>query len=198
MKHQQQSTTTRVAPQVFDIDDGDFVRSDYTPKLEGLDLVEYKLRVESVLQTHFSGSSTIQRIRQGQPVSEQELEELAKLVLQIDDRANVLHLTGHDKQTRKSLLDVFRSLVGLDAAAVDRAFSAFVHTHPRLSAQQLRFLQLLQNHIAQHGGIELARVYEPPFTTLHSNSVDGLFPNEAAELFGILRLFAPRSTEQTA
>ena len=198
MKHQQQSTTTRVAPQVFDIDDDDFVRADYTPKLEGLDLVEYKLRVESVLQTHFSANPTIQRIRQGQPVSDQELEALAKLVLQIDDRANILHLTGHDKQTRKSLLDVFRSLVGLDAEAVDRAFSEFVHTHPRLSAQQLRFLQLLQNHIAQHGGIELARVYEPPFTTLHSNSVDGLFPNEAAELISILRLFAPRSTEQTA
>ena len=38
---------------------------------------------------------------------------------------------------------MFRGLVGLDAEAVERAFSAFVHQHPRLSSQQLRFLQVL-------------------------------------------------------
>jgi type I restriction enzyme R subunit len=72
---------------------------------------------------------------------------------------------------------VFRGLVGLDDDAVDRAFTAFVHRHPRLSAQQLRFLQLLKNHLSQHGGIELERLYEPPFTTVHAESVDGVFPD---------------------
>ena len=33
------------------------------------------------------------------------------LVLQVDDKANVKHLAGHDPETRRSLLTVFRGLV---------------------------------------------------------------------------------------
>ena len=76
--------------------------------------------------------------------------------------------------------------------AVERAFTAFVHKHPALSAQQLRFLQMVQNHIAQHGGIEIDRLYEPPFTTLHANGVDGVFPSgsEVDDLIDILSQFS--------
>ncbi|MBZ4414692.1 DEAD/DEAH box helicase family protein [Myxococcus sp. XM-1-1-1] len=196
MKYQQLPPTTRVAPQVFDVTDDGHVAETYIPKLEGLDLVEYKRRVESVLREHFTENPTLQRIRAGKSVRDDELEELARLVLEVDDKANVKHLAGHDPETRRSLLTVFRGLVGLDAAAVEQAFSAFVHKHLRLSSQQLRFLQLLQNHITQNGGIELERLYEPPFTTLHAESMDGLFqePGDMDELLAILSVFEPKRT----
>jgi type I restriction enzyme, R subunit len=176
MKYQQFPTTTRIAPQDFDVTDTDFSAHTYIPRLEGLDLVEYKRRVESVLRDHFAENAILQRIRAGQAVRDEELEELARLVLQIDDKANVKQLAGYDPETRRSLLAVFRGLVGLDVAAVEEAFTNFVHTHPRLSSRQLRFLQVLQNHIAQNGGIELERLYEPPFTTIDAESLDGVFP----------------------
>ena len=44
---------------------------------------------------------------------------------------------------------------------------------PDLNSQQIRFLDLLQNHIAQYGGIEVDRLYEPPFTSLHTDGIDG-------------------------
>jgi type I restriction enzyme R subunit len=195
MKYQQLPSATRVAPQIFDVTDDGLVTEEYIPRLEGLDLVEYKRRVESVLQEHFAENPTLQRIRAGESVREEELEELARLVLEVDDKANVRHLAGHDPETRRSLLAVFRSLVGLDAEAVERAFSTFVHQHPRLSSQQLRFLQVLQNHIAQNGGIEVERLYAPPFTMIHAESVDGVFPEPGAvdDLLGILSAFSPRS-----
>jgi len=195
MKYQQLPLATRVAPQIFDVTDDGLVAEEYIPRLEGLDLVEYKRRVESVLQEHFAENPTLQRIRAGESVREEELEELARLVLEVDDKANVKHLVGHDPDTRRSLLAVFRSLVGLDAQAVERAFLAFVHQHPRLSSQQLRFLQVLQNHIAQNGGIEVERLYAPPFTTIHAESVDGVFPEPGAvdDLLVILSAFFPRS-----
>ncbi|WP_141326338.1 DEAD/DEAH box helicase family protein [Myxococcus sp. AB025B] len=199
MKYQQLPPTTRVAPQVFDVTDDGHLAETYIPKLEGLDLVEYKRRVESVLREHFAENPTLQRIRAGKSVRDDELEELARLVLEVDDKANVKHLAGHDPETRRSLLTVFRGLVGLDAAAVEQAFSAFVHKHPRLSSQQLRFLQLLQNHIAQNGGIEFERLYEPPFTTLHAESMDGLFqePGDVDELLAILSVFEPKRAAST-
>ncbi|WP_437336597.1 DEAD/DEAH box helicase family protein [Sorangium sp. So ce394] len=194
MKYQQLPPTARVAPQVFDVTDDGFAAEAYIPKLEGLDLVEYRRRVESVLREYFAENPTLQRIRAGKSVREDELDELARLVLQVDDKANVRHLAGHDPETRRSLLTVFRGLVGLDAAAVEQAFSDFVHKHPRLSSQQLRFLQVLQNYIAQNGGIELERLYEPPFTTLHAESMDGIFqdPGDVDALLHILSVFEPK------
>ncbi|MFO0726465.1 MAG: DEAD/DEAH box helicase family protein [Myxococcota bacterium] len=194
MKYQQLPTTTRVAPQVFDVTDDGYVAQAYIPKLEGLDLVEYRTRVEKVLREHFANDPVLLRIRAGQAVQEAELEDLARLVLQVDDKANVTHLAGHDPEARRSLLSVFRGLVGLEAEAVEKAFTDFVHKHPRLSSQQLRFLQVLQNYIAQNGGIELERLYEPPFTTLHAESVDGIFNDkeDVDELLAILTVFEPK------
>lgn len=194
MKYQHIPTTTRLGPQVFDVTDDGFTAAPYIPRLEGLDLVEYKRRVEFVLREHFAENPTLKRIRAGKGVREDELEELAKLVLQVDDKANVKHLAGHDPETRRSLLTVFRGLVGLEAEAVERAFSDFVHKHPRLSSQQLRFLQVLQNYIAQNGGIEIERLYEPPFTTIHAESMDGIFqnPGDVDELLAILCIFEPK------
>jgi type I restriction enzyme R subunit len=194
MKYQQHPPTTRVAPQVFDVRDADFSATTYIPRLEGLDLVEYKRRVEAVLRGHFAENPILQRIRAGSAVRDDELEELARLVLEVDDKANVKHLAGHDPETRRSLLTVFRGLIGLEAAAVEQAFTAFVHKHPGLTPQQLRFLQVLQNYIGQNGGIELERLYEPPFTNLHAESVDGIFtdPGEVDELLTILSIFEPR------
>ncbi len=194
MKYQQLPTTTRVAPQVFDVTDDGHVAQAYYPKLEGLELVEYRTRVERVLKEHFATNPVLQRIRAGQAVQEAELEDLGRFVLSVDDKANVKHLAGHDPVTRRSLLSVFRGLVGLDAEAVERAFAAFVQKHPRMSSQQLRFLQVLQNHIAQNGGIELERLYEPPFTTFHAESVDGIFKDkeDVDELLAVLSFFEPK------
>jgi type I restriction enzyme R subunit len=194
MKYQQQTPGGRVAPLVYDVSDTDFSAETYIPKLEGLDFVEYKRRVESVLREHFAENPVLQRIRDGKAVRDEELEELSRLVLQVDDKANIKHLVGHQKETRQSLLAVFRGLVGLDAAAVEQAFVSFVHKHQRLSAQQLRFLQVLQNYIAQNGGIEIDRLYEPPFTTVHAESVDGVFsnPGEVDEILAILEIFQTR------
>jgi len=196
MKYQQLPSNERVAPPVFDVADDGHLAGRYTPRLDGLDLVEYRVRVERVLKEHFANTTVLQRIRLGQAVPEAELEELARLVMQIDDKANVKHLTGHDPETRRSLLAVFRGLIGLDAVAVEREFTSFVQKHPRLSSQQLRFLQVLQNTIARNGGIELERIYEPPFTTLHVESIDGLFPEKDVvdDLLSILAVFEPKRT----
>jgi type I restriction enzyme R subunit len=93
------------------------------------------------------------------------------------------------------LLTIFRGLVGLDAEAVEQAFVSFSHKHPKLTPQQLLFLRMLKNHIAQNGGIEIERLYEPPFTTIHAESVDGIFtePGDVDELLAILSAFEPKS-----
>ena len=59
---------------------------------------------------------------------------------------------------------------------------------------------MLQNHIAQNGGIEIERLYEPPFTTIHAESIDGIFHDAGAvdELLAILSVFEPKRAIQRA
>jgi len=191
MKYQQALPAGRVSPLEYDVPDRDFAGEGYTPRLDGLELIAYTHRVEQVLRERMASNPTLARLRARESVSDADLEELARAVLQVDDKANVKHLIGYQPEARRSLAAVFRGLVGLDEAAVDRAFSEFVHRHPSLSAQQLRFLQLLKNHLSQHGTIELERLYEPPFTTLHAEGVDGVFPDPeiAGEILAIVETF---------
>ena len=49
---------------------------------------------------------------------------------------------------------------------------------PALNARQVRFLSLLKSLIASAGAVELERLYEPPFTTLDPDGIDGLFDDE--------------------
>jgi type I restriction enzyme R subunit len=192
MKYQAQANPPRISVKVYDVAEPVASGWDRTPKIDGLDLVEYRHRVEKVLREHLTNDPTLQRIRAGKPVRDEDLEGLTRLVLEIDDKANIKHLI--QPETRQSLLDVLRGLVGLDPEAVDAAFTGFVHKHPRLSSQQMRFLQMLKNHIAQNGGIEIERLYEPPFTVLNANGIDGVFtePGQVDEILVILEAFQPR------
>ncbi len=195
MKHTQETNAVRAAPRFVDIADDGELRVQQFPKLEGLELVAYRQRVQKVLDGHFAGDPVLVKIRRNEPVSEGDLASLCALVLQVDDKANIYQLAGHQPATREALLATLRGLVGLDAAAVEAAFTAFVHGHPMLSARQMRFLSLLQTHLATNGGIELDRLYEKPFTDVHADGLDGVFSdNEIDEIEQIVRQFPARST----
>jgi type I restriction enzyme R subunit len=66
-------------------------------------------------------------------------------------------------------------MIGLDAAKVDEHLKAFVQQYPTLNANQIRFLELLKSHLSIYGAIELEKLWENPFTSLHSDGIDGVF-----------------------
>ena len=58
---------------------------------------------------------------------------------------------------------------------------------------------MLQNHIARHGSVEIDRLYEDPFTTIHADGLDGVFTDEdqIQELIRIIDTFRNPATEGT-
>ena len=158
---------------------------------EGQELIAYRHRVEGVLKAHFRDNPILARIRAGEAVTEADLDELGRLVLLVDPQINLKHLPVQI-HTRGDLHRALRSIVGLDAAAVDRAFTGFTHRHLELTAQQLRFLGMLKAHICANGGLEIDRLYEPPFTSLDPNGIDGVFEDNEeviTELLDIVSRF---------
>jgi len=51
-------------------------------------------------------------------------------------------------------------------------------------------MNLLKNHIAQHGMISVEKLYEPPFDSVSHEGVDGVFtPDDVSDLVSVLKPF---------
>jgi hypothetical protein len=69
-------------------------------------------------------------------------------------------------------LGVFiRGLVGLDRSAAKEAFAEFLDD-TRYTAKQIEFVNLVIDHLTEHGVIEARRFYESPFTDLSPTGPD--------------------------
>jgi type I restriction enzyme R subunit len=199
MQYRRRPTGLPVPPRVLDIkEDASLVeRKRHAVKLEGLELVAYRNRVLRVLTDLFESNETLKRIRAGQPVGQADLQALVSLVLTQEPGLDLNDLTDYYPETAGQLDQAIRGIIGLDASAVQDCFTAFVQRHPELNSHQTKFLDLLQNHISRYGGIEVGRLYEPPFTTLHSDGLDGLFDEPLAEeLLAVIGSLTPQQTSQ--
>ena len=186
-------------PKVIDIfEDPSLVeRKRRNVKLAGLDMIAYRNRVHHVLQDIIDENPTLQKIKAGSPVEPSELESLCSLVLTLDSSLDLHDLVDYFPETAGHLDQAIRSVIGRDAQTVHERFTAFVQEHTNLASHQIKFLDLLQNHIARYGSIEVDRLYQPPFTLLHTDSLDGLFDEPLAnELLDIIDSFKPQGSEE--
>ena len=203
IQYRDSQTPTRFEPKIIDVAEDEYqiervrhkVRLD---KLDDLDMFAYRNRVTNALQAIIDKSETLQKISRGEPVNAKDLDDLCSLILTQEPGLD-LHDLEEYYQHAKPLDQAIREIIGMDAEAVQQRFESFVQQHPNLASHQIKFLDLLRNHIARHGTIEIATLYEPPFTTLHSEGLDGLFAGPLAdELQDIIRTFQSQGSEGSA
>lgn len=139
----------------------------------------YKERVGALFTELLQTNAALQKIRSAQPVTESELEDLAAEILLRDPDIDLQDLVARFPNKAGSLALAIRQIVGLDAEAVRAHFEAFATAHPDLNANQLRFLKLLEGQVAAHGAIELKRLWDAPFTSIHTDGIAGVFPDTA-------------------
>ena len=194
IQFRQQQDRAGADPKIVDVveDESQIERRRHKVKLGALadiDLVAYRNRVTNLLQGIIDKSDTLQKIRRGEPVSPEDIEKLCSLVL-VQEPGLDLHELAEYYPQAGGLDQAIREVIGMDAHAVHARFSDFVQAHPNLASHLIKFLDLLQNHIAKYGSIEIAQLYEQPFTTLHSDGPDGLFEEPLVdELMAIIGFF---------
>ena len=187
-----------IPPRVLDIkEEGDLIETRVRKvKLDDLDKAALRSRLREALDNIFEENETLQKIKAGEPVTEQDLRVLTSLVLTQEPDLDLNDLLDYYPETAGHLDLAIRRIIGLDAQAVRSTFEQFVRKHPALNSMQIQFLDMLQNYIAKYGAIELDKLYDQPFTSISSDGVDGVFSDsEIDDLIAILETFQPKEVQ---
>lgn len=156
--------------------------------------IAYKAKIKQILFEMLSNNPTLQQIHRGEAVTERELETLTSQVLTTHPGVELKVLTAFYPNEALDLQTAIRELVGLDPQQVESLFANFLHQHPRLTAKQVQYINLLKTYISDNGFIRLNKLYEPPFTRLHEDGIDGVFQNQDAhELIAVLGPFVRKT-----
>ncbi len=90
------------------------------------------------------------------------------------------------KETSHGLGLFVRSLVGLDREAAKAALGGFL-AGKSLGANQIEFVNLIVDHLTEHGVMEAGLLYESPFTDITPRGPEGLFSSaQLSQLMGVL------------
>jgi type I restriction enzyme R subunit len=144
---------------------------------EGADYARFRQKAQAFLRAHLDNVA-IHKLRMNKPLTATDLAELER-VLKENGVGSPDDIRRAADEARGLGLFV-RSLIGLDRGAAKDALAAFL-SGTTLSANQIEFVNLIVNHLTEHGVVEAARLYESPFTDLTPHGPDGLFTSSQVD-----------------
>lgn len=150
----------------------------------------FRAKARQFLQQH-ENHIAIQKLRMNQPLTKTDLAELEKIFL--DNGVGSVAEIEDAKNDSGGLGLFVRSLVGLDRQAAKTAFADFL-TGKTLGANQIEFVNLIVDHLTEHGTVSVEALYESPYTDITSRGPDGVFaPAQVDRLVEILHEIRDRA-----
>ena len=144
----------------------------------------YKQRVERYVREN-ENHRIIQKLKRNIPITHSELNELESILFDGNERGTKEEFVS--KYGKQPLGKFIRSIVGLDINAAKEAFNDFLNAG-NLSADQIRFVDMLIDYLSKNGVIDTDMLFEEPFTKFHMEGIAGVFDKKSiTELLSILR-----------
>jgi type I restriction enzyme R subunit len=182
-----EKTISTIVYSMLDDEIGEALEVDIPVVSSGVNLAQYRKRVESFIKTN-ENHITIAKLKRGLPLTPTDLSELERFVFEaqeVESRDKFEECFG----TEKSLPLFIRSLVGLERQAVQASFSKYLQGST-YNERQIRFVEMIIDHLTQNGVLNAAQLYEPPFNQIHFEGIDGVFSDgDADNLFGVVEAF---------
>ena len=160
------------------------VREEAVIDLPRMTSAEYEKKVKVYLDQH-RDQIAIHRLRNNKPLTQTDLDALERTLVEIGE--------GDGDQLLKNLLEqkeapdlvtFIRSMVGMDRAVAQQAFSRFL-SDSSLNADQMRFVELIIEQLTSRGVMNDAALYEAPFTQIHHEGPEALFAGKKNVIEGI-------------
>ena len=141
---------------------------------QGTDYAKFRAKAQAFLRAHQNHVS-IYKLRMNRPLTAGDLAELQRMLAESGvGAAEDIQRAASESQG----LGLFvRSLVGLDRQAAKEALAGFLDGKV-LSANQIEFVNLIVNHLTEHGVMDAAMLYQSPFTDLTPRGPDGIFSSQ--------------------
>jgi type I restriction enzyme R subunit len=155
--------------------------------LPGFDAPEsferFRAKARAFLKAH-EDHAAIQKLRMNRALTRSDLDELERMLTEsgVGGAGDVQKA----KAESQGLGLFVRSLVGLDREAAKQAFARFL-ADKTMNASQIEFVNLIVDHLTEHGVMSASLLYESPFTDVTPRGPDGLFTSpQLDELLAIL------------
>ena len=144
---------------------------------------KFRAKAQAFLRAH-QDHAAIQKLRMNQALSAGDLAELERLLAEsgVGGPEDI-----HRARTEAQGLGVFvRSLVGMDRGVAKQALAGFL-SGKSFGANQIEFVNLIVDHLTEHGVVTESALYESPFTDVAPQGPERLFtPEQMAELMVVL------------
>jgi type I restriction enzyme R subunit len=138
---------------------------------------QFRRKARHFLREH-ENHVAINKLRMNRPLTPTDLEELESML------RNAGIGTPEDieraKKDSEGLGLFVRSLVGMDRGAAKEAFAQFL-MGKTLRTAQIEFIEIIVDHLTEQGAMKLERLYEPPFTHINEQGVEGVFQGPDVE-----------------
>lgn len=138
---------------------------------------DFRKKAQDFLQGHLD-SVAVLKLRTNTPINAADIEQLQEILLESGVGSSVDFEEA--KKRAGGFGSFIRSLVGLDHAAAKAVFNELL-SKSNYTANQINFINLVINDLAQNGIVDPARFYEAPYTALSAVGPQGLFTIEQIE-----------------
>ena len=166
----------------------------YLPKMTG---AQYEKKVQEYLKNHLD-HIVIRRLRINKPLTATDLHGLEQTLVEIgedDGRTLLTHLLA--RTNAPSLPHFVRSMVGMDRAAAQEAFSEFL-SNRSLTTPQIRFIEMVIDQLTARGVMEPSALYEAPFSSVYADGPEALFAGKSNVIEGIFEKLKTLRPERLA
>ena len=169
---------------------------EFGPENELVSVSRYKEMVEAMVQQLASQNSILKKIKSGETINEEELNELAQMMNEKDPFVTEKLLQRVYGNQHAKFLQFIKHILQVETVhsfeeTVTLAFDEFIKLHNNLSNNQIEFMTVLKKYLIDKGEIEKKDLINPPFTQLHPQGILGIFsPKEIEEIIIVIQRIA--------